>query len=179
MDLHNFPFDMQSISPEWVTISHWRQHDQSRYGSLPQGQSYSLAPVDRADEGNPLLMFFGGAISEWRLEACSSKLAVMKNPAGFTLTVLSVQFHISRRYSYYLTKVVTPLIVITLANHLIHFIEPHLLADRLANTFTMFIAAYALLYVVGEHVSRMPWRTALPCNIRPSRKSCASLPSRH
>ena len=141
MDLHSFPFDLQDIAPEWVSISHWRQLDGQRYGSLPRGQSYKLEPVDRVNEGNPLLMFFAGAISEWRLEACSTRLSSALNPAGFTITSLAVKFHLSRKYNYYLVKVFTPLIILTLATHLVHLIEPHLLADRIANTFTMFIAA--------------------------------------
>lgn len=161
MDLHRFPFDIQAISPEWVTISHWRQHDGTRYGSLPQGQSYTLHPVERPDEGNPLLMFFGGGISEWRLEACSTRTSTMKNPAGFTLTVLAVKFHISRKYSYYIAKVIVPLVVLTVTTHLVHLIEPHLLADRIANTFTMFLAAFALLYVVGEHVPHVDFLTTI------------------
>ena len=64
-------------------------------------------------------------------------------PVCSRAAALTVKFHISRRYAYYLTKIVFPLVVIVVANHLIHFIEPHLLADRIANTFTMFIAACA------------------------------------
>ena len=161
MELRTFPFDMQSIAPEWVSISHWRQLDQNRYGSLPHGQSYRLAPVDRAGEGNPLLMFFAGDIPEWRLEACSTRLTTALNPAGFTITALTVQFSISRRYAYYITKVIAPLVILTLANSLVHFIEPHLLADRIANIFTMFLAAYALLYVVGEHVPHVAFLTTI------------------
>lgn len=160
MELHHFPFDHQVIAPEWVSISHWRQFDQARYGSLPRGQSYRLEPVERANEGKLLLMFFGGKICEWRLEACAASLATAVNPAGFTITTLRVQFHISRRYAYYITKVMVPLTVLNSANMLIHFIEPHLLADRIANIFTMFLAAYALLYVVGEHVPHVDVRTA-------------------
>ena len=160
-DLRQFPFDIQSISPEWVTISHWRQHDGTRYGSLPQGQSYRLQPVERKDEGNPLLMFFGGGISEWRLEACSTRMTTAKNPAGFTLTVLAVKFHISRKYSYYITKVIVPLVVLAVTTHLVILIEPHLLADRVANVFTMFLAAFALLYVVGEHVPHVDFLTTI------------------
>ena len=160
MDLHCFPFDVQVISPEWVSISHWRQLDGSRYGSRPQGQSYSLQPVvDGGMEGDVLQMFFGGAIPEWRLEAGSSRMATAVNTAGFTAQTLTVRFYLSRRYAYYITKVITPLAVLAITNFLVFFIEPHLLADRIANTFTMFLAAYALLYVVGEHVPHVDFLT--------------------
>ena len=152
MDLHRFPFDMQAIAPEWVSISHWRQLDGTRYGSRPKGVTYKLQQVQRPDEGVPMLMFFGGSVAEWRLEACAMNLTTAVNPAGFTLTKLQCKFVASRMYQYYLTKVVVPLACLVVATHLVFFIEPHLLADRLGHVFTMFLAAVGLLYVASEHV---------------------------
>ena len=49
MDLHKFPFDIQKLTPEFVSISHWMQYDETRASSLPHGQSYALRPVSRPD----------------------------------------------------------------------------------------------------------------------------------
>ena len=45
-----------------VSISHWRQLDGSRFGSLPHGQSYKLVPIHRKNEGAFLMMFFQGKV---------------------------------------------------------------------------------------------------------------------
>ena len=51
MNLRRFPFDNQTLSCEYVTISHWRQLDSARHGSIPRGQTYFLKPVERSNEG--------------------------------------------------------------------------------------------------------------------------------
>lgn len=79
MDLRNFPFDNQVLSPEWVSISHWKQFDGARFGSLPKGQSYRLRPVSRPDEGKVLMMFFNGRIPEWELHSYTTKVSQMKS----------------------------------------------------------------------------------------------------
>ena len=161
MNLVNFPFDVQRLQPEWVSISHWRQLDGGRFGSLPHGQSYQLVPIRRKNEGAFLMMFFSGQINEWLLHSYTTSVSSSKNPAGFTLTLVSVQFHLVRRYQYYLTKIVVPLCFLAVCSHLIHFLPCAELGDRLANTFTMFLAAFALLYVVGETVPRVDFLTTI------------------
>lgn len=161
MNLLTFPFDVQHLSPEWVSISHWRQLDGGRFGSLPLGQSYQLVPIRRKNEGAFLMMFFSGQINEWELHSYTTGVSSSKNPAGFTLTLVSVQFNIVRRYPYYLSKIVVPLCFLAVCSHLIHFLPCSELGDRLANTFTMFLAAFALLYVVGETVPRVDFLTTI------------------
>lgn len=80
----------------------------------------------------------------------SSSVSSTVNPAGFTLQSVKVKYQLVRDYRHYLTKIVTPLSVLTINAHLIHFLPVSSLADRMANTFTMFLAAFALLYVVGD-----------------------------
>ena len=155
MDLRNFPFDIQTLAPEWVSISHWRQLDGSRGGSLPMGQSYHLRPVWRETEGEPVTMFFTGHIAEWELHSYTIKVNSKKHPAGFTISSISLQFIISRSYSYYLARIVAPLTVLTIAAHLNHGLPPDQLSSRLANVHTAFIASFALLFVVAEQVPRV------------------------
>ena len=155
MDLQNFPFDIQTLAPEWVSISHWRQLDGSRAGSLPQGQSYHLVPVWREGEGQPVTMFFTGTITEWALHSYTIEVTSKKHGAGFTISAISVQFTLSRDHTFYLSRIVAPLTVLTIAAHLNHGLPPEELASRLANVHTAFIAAFALLFVVAEQVPRV------------------------
>jgi len=161
MDLRLFPFDVQCLTPEFVSISHWRQLDLQRGGSLSRGQSYRLIPLRRKSEGEFIMMFWNGAINEWDLHSYSTQVLQKPSPAGFTMTLVQVRFHIIRAYTYYLVKTVVPLIVLTVASHLVILIPPSDIADRLACAFTIFVANFALLYVVGEHVPRVDFLTKI------------------
>ena len=65
MDLRRFPFDWQVLCPTLVTISHWRQLNLARGGSIPHGMTYKLVPLRRKDEGVFMMLFFSGKISEY------------------------------------------------------------------------------------------------------------------
>jgi hypothetical protein len=56
------PHAMGCLYATQVSISHWRQLDGSRFGSLPHGQSYELVPIHRKNEGAFLMMFFQGKV---------------------------------------------------------------------------------------------------------------------
>ena len=161
MDLRRFPFDWQGLCPTLVTISHWRQLNLARGGSIPHGMTYKLVPLRRKDEGVFMMLFFSGKISEWLLHSYRPKMIVAKNPAGFTITKVMLSFNIARKSEFYLAKATAPLAVLTTAGHFVHFLPTTELADRLNGAFTMFLAAFALLYVVGDHVPRVDFLTTI------------------
>ena len=161
MDLRRFPFDWQVLCPTLVTISHWRQLNLARGGSIPHGMTYKLVPLRRKDEGVFMMLFFSGKISEWLLHSYRPKMIVAKNPAGFTITKVMLSFNIARKSEFYLAKTTAPLAVLTTAGHFVHFLPTTELADRLNGAFTMFLAAFALLYVVGDHVPRVDFLTTI------------------
>ena len=161
MDLRRFPFDWQVLCPTLVTISHWRQLDCARGGSISQGMTYKLVPLRRKDEGVFMWFFCSGTISEWLLHSYRPKMIVAKNPAGFTITKVMLSFNIARKSEFYLAKTTAPLAVLTTAGHFVHFLPTTELADRLNGAFTMFLAAIALLYVVGDHVPRVDFLTTI------------------
>ena len=161
MDLRRFPFDWQVLCPTLVTISHWRQLNLARGGSIPHGMTYKLVPLRRKDEGVFMMLFFSGKISEWLLHSYRPKMIVAKNPAGFTITKVMLSFNIARKSEFYLAKATAPLAVLTTAGHFVHFLPTTELADRLNGAFTMFLAAFALLYVVGDHVPRVDFLTTI------------------
>ena len=122
---------------------------------------YKLVPLRRKDEGVFMWFFFSGTISEWLLHSYRPKMSVAKNPAGFTITKVMLSFNIARKSEFYLAKVTAPLAVLTTAGHFVHFLPTTELADRLNGAFTMFLAAIALLYVVGDHVPRVDFLTTI------------------
>ena len=161
MDLRRFPFDWQVLCPTLVTISHWRQLNLARGGSIPHDMTYKLVPLRRKDEGVFMMLFFSGKISEWLLHSYRPKMIQAKNPAGFTITKVMLSFNIARKSEFYLAKTTAPLAVLTTAGHFVHFLPTTELADRLNGAFTMFLAAFALLYVVGDHVPRVDFLTTI------------------
>ena len=160
MDLRRFPFDWQVLCPTLVTISHWRQLDCARGGSVPH-PTYRLVPLRRKDEGVFMWFFCSPTISEWLLHSYRPKMIVAKNPNGFTITKVMLSFNIARKSEFYLAKVTAPLAVLTTAGHFVHFLPTTELADRLDGAFTMFLAAIALLYVVGDLVPRVDFLTTI------------------
>ena len=122
---------------------------------------YKLVPLRRKDEGVFMWFFFSGTISEWLLHSYRPKMIVAKNPNGFTITKVMLSFNIARKSEFYLAKVTAPLAVLTTAGHFVHFLPTTELADRLNGAFTMFLAAIALLYVVGDLVPRVDFLTTI------------------
>ena len=109
----------------------------------------------------PTLSLSRYQINEWWLFSYSTSVSSTVNPAGFTLTQVGVKFNLVCEYQHYLTKIVTPLSVLAINAHLIHFLPVTSLTDRMANTFTMFLAAFALLYVVGDTVPPLDCLTTI------------------
>ena len=120
----------------------------------------------------PTLSLSRYQINEWRLFSYSTSVSSTVNPAGFTLTQVGVKFNLAREYQHYLTKIVTPLSVLAINAHLIHFLPVTSLTDRMANTFTMFLAAFALLYVVGDTVPPLDCLTNIDRIIFQRSSSC-------
>ena len=106
MELKAFPFDVQQLRIQLETISHWRQLDGTRRGSLPRGYSYIVQPVSRAEEGQLLWLHWDGTIFEWLFHSYSMQLSRSINPAGFTATRFELTLHVYRKFEHYLYKVV-------------------------------------------------------------------------
>lgn len=104
MDLSAFPFDTQSVRPELVSISHWSQCAGPRFGSLAHGQSYTLHPVSRANEGRLIWMMWDGRMPEWELHSYAIQTACSHHLAGFVLMLLCLDLYVTRKHGFYFEK---------------------------------------------------------------------------
>lgn len=150
MDLSNFPFDIQTIRAELVSISHWSQCDCARKGSLAQGQSYALRPVTRPGEGQLMWMMWDGHITEWLLHSWTIEKTTSKHVAGFVMSLLNVELHIHRQYRFYYSKVLLPLVMLTGGAFMVQLLPASALPERLELVFTMFLTAFALQYAACD-----------------------------
>ena len=73
--------------------------------------------------------------------------------------IIQIKLNMKRKIGFYLCKVVLPLILITCLNFMGFFLEEF--PDRLANNVSLFLAAQALLYVVGSELPRGTFNTAI------------------
>lgn len=161
MDLSAFPFDTQSVRPELVSISHWSQCAGPRFGSLAHGQSYTLHPVSRANEGRLIWMMWDGRMPEWELHSYAIQTVCSHHLAGFVLMLLCLDLYVTRKHGFYFEKVLLPLIALTYGSFLLHLVPPQDIQDRMNGMFTLFLAAFALLYVITDHLPRLDFLTAI------------------
>jgi uncharacterized Tic20 family protein len=159
MNLRDFPFDIQTLTVDIATISHWSLRDRSDHGSLPKGQSYSLTPVTAPGEGDFMVILWDGSVPEWKLHGHSvSVKAVVNEAAGFTATKIALSFHASRKALPYVTSIMGPLFMLALTSFALQFVPVETsesLAGRISASFTMFLAAFALIYVCANDTPKI------------------------
>lgn len=162
MLLKCFPFDVQTVGPHFLTISHWRSLDLAHMGSSPGQQLYTIAPVTKENEG-VFFRFFSTEITEFSLLASE---ACLEEPpgdsAGFKVTHLKINFTIKRSSRYYVLKAIVPIYLLTSISFLTFATEVEEgLSTRLGLAFTMLLAAIALQTVVADTVPRIDFLTVI------------------
>jgi hypothetical protein len=162
MDLRSFPFDMDTIEVKFVTLSNWLTLDGERYGTLPKGKSYQLRQVQESGEGHWLNFRWSGQINEWALHGVSTVIKELPPDAtGNEFTAVNVNFHVTRKSAYYFWKALLPLYLLTiLSMSTFHFATDNL-DSRVATVSTYFLAAFAMLYVVGATLPKTDFLTKI------------------
>ena len=163
MDLRNFPFDLDGIKLRFLSASDWESLDGSRKGNSAKGKSYQLRRICAEGEGTFLHLMWSGRIAEWQLHGISSKIVeheVVRSGCA-EVTDIQLSFHVSRKSGYYFWKALVPLYLLTtLSMGTFHF-ETENLPDRYSTVSTFFLAAFAMLYVVGEALPRTDFLTKI------------------
>eukprot|EP01052_Picozoa_sp_SAG31_P004191 SAG31_NODE_172_length_21357_cov_7.616021_3_plen_295_part_00 len=156
MDLRKFPFDVDALAIRFSTWSHWISLDGQATGFTScEPRTYRVQKVSRRGEGGFLDMRFTGDIPEFTLLGISSIIDEKeKNELGGEVTLVDVAFHLSRKSAFYFWKCLVPLYMLTALSFTIYFLDSNNLEGRLGNTATFFLAAFALLYVVGESLPK-------------------------
>ena len=163
MKLKSYPFDCQTFTVDLSSISHWSLRDRSDHGSLPKGRTYSLAPVSLPGEGDFMTFFWPGEIPEWRLNGYSVEaLAIENKAAGFEMTKIKLNFSVERKATPYMVTIMIPLFVLSISSYALQFIPidgTEALSARITGSFTLFIAAFGLLFVTTADTPKVSFVT--------------------
>lgn len=168
MDLRNFPFDMDQIDLQFCTLSNWTSFDGERCGQARPhaGRAYRLRQIQRNGEGKWLKMYWSGHIAEWKLHGVST--AITEQPvsaSGFEETTMQLGFHVTRKSGYYFWKALLPLYLLTALSMGTFQFDTDNLSDRYNTVMATFLAAFAMLYVVGATLPKTDFLTKIDCVI--------------
>lgn len=161
-ELRAFPFDLDQVPLVFGTWSSWKSLNGERSGTAPKGKTYRLRQVSNPLEGDWLSIGWSGQIAEWEMHGISSNVAEAPPAgAGYELTTVSINFHVSRKSGYYFWKAMLPLYLLTgLSMTTFHF-QTDDLASRSDTVSTYFLAAFAMLYVVGDALPKTDFLTKI------------------
>jgi hypothetical protein len=162
MDLRSFPFDMDRIEMRFFTSSNYITYDGERGGNVPKGRSYRLRQIQDASEGKWLAVKWSGLIGEWTLHGISSKIQESATGDGtFDYTNIPISFHVTRNSGFYFWKALLPLYLLTALSMTTFQFETDNLEARLSQVMTAFLAAFAMLYVVGAALPKTDFLTKI------------------
>jgi hypothetical protein len=162
MDLHNFPWDVNSIVLDFHTNSTYLSFDGNWTGSSTGGRTYRLRQTCMHGEGDWLTLGWSGDITEWELHGVSTKIDELPpSHSGLESTTVVVCFHVSRRWAYYFWKVLVPLYLLTGLSMSTFEFEVDNVSDRTSTISTYFVAAFAVLYVVSVALPKTNFLTKI------------------
>jgi hypothetical protein len=129
---------------------------------MAKGRSYRVRPVEVPGEGTRLNLNWSGKIGEWTLHGVSTKIEEEPpNAAGFEQTTISLSFHVTRTSASYFWKALLPLYLLTaLSMSSVHF-DTDNRDSRVGTVSTYFLAAFAMLYVVGAALPKTDFLTKI------------------
>jgi len=160
-NLKDFPMDVNSIRLTFRTASHWATRDGKR-GSMARGRSYRLVPVSAEGEGSLFRVLWGGVLQELTFLGVSMELAELPpSKSGQDATSLYVRFHVARNVSYYAWKVILPVHLLMVLTLCVFALKVEQFAERLSSVITLFLASFAMLYVVEQHLPKTSFLTAI------------------
>lgn len=160
MDLRAFPFDSDTIELHFRTYSSWSSYHE-RSGSSPatdeKPKTYRLRWASNFNNGKPVFVL-NAAVAEWNLLGLSTKLT--NNPTKLKGEV-TMHVHINRKAAFYFWKALLPIyLLIMLSMTSFHF-ETDNLEARSSTVSTYFLAAFAMLYVVGSSLPKTDFLTKI------------------
>eukprot|EP01050_Picozoa_sp_SAG11_P004525 SAG11_NODE_291_length_11180_cov_102.040155_16_plen_398_part_00 len=162
MDLRDFPFDMDRIEMKFFTCSDWLTYNGERGGNIStKGRSYRLRQVQKPGEGK-WLQSLSFQIGEWELHGISTKIyEAPTHETGFEDTFVPISCHVTRKSGYYFWKCLMPIHLLTVLSMSTFHFETDNLSDRVSTVTTIFLAAFAMLYVVGAALPKTDFLTKI------------------
>jgi hypothetical protein len=162
MDLNDFPFDTDKIKVAFYTASHWQGHPSGE--PIARGSStsraYALRPVEEG-KGEWVGGWWNGRLAEFECVGISTTIEEVPQTSvsGVERTNISLSFCIRRKATYYFWKVLMPLFLLTALSSSTFGFAVDDFAGRSGNVATYFLAAFAMLYVVGEALPKTDFLT--------------------
>lgn len=161
MLLNDFPLDVNEINLTFRTASHWTSLD-GRSGSKAKGKAYSLVPVSAPGEGKLFRLLWGGDLQELSLLGVS--LSIVDNPPSASwqeVTTMTLRFHVARNVEFYFWKVLLPVYLFMIFTLCVFALGVKDYSDRLSDVLTLFMASFAMLYVVQQHLPKTNFLTCI------------------
>eukprot|EP00039_Didymoeca_costata_P025946 m.14580 g.14580 ORF g.14580 m.14580 type:complete len:377 (-) comp5145_c0_seq1:246-1376(-) len=161
MPLKDFPFDTISVMAHFDSTSTFISWDWTEKGQS-KVPTYKLRRVREEGEGISLAMRWPGNVTEWQLHGIEVEVIEKPpNAQGEIHISCDLLFHLSRKASYYFWKALMPLYLLTILSLSTFYFEVDNLSDRISTVSTFFLAAFAMLYVVGESLPKTDFLTSI------------------
>lgn len=161
MELQDFPLDLDDIGIELLTGCLYRSLDgTTTMGEERHGKQYSVQMISRPGEGDFISAKWSGRIAEWTLHGVSCSIETLPpDQNGQEEIEVKLRYHVSRRASFYFWKALLPLYLLTVLSFSSFEFDVLDLSSRNDTTSTYFLAAFAMLYVVGEALPKTDFLT--------------------
>ena len=165
-NLRDFPFDRQSIRVTLRTNSSFQSKDQNTIGSLEQGRDYYVRWIDprgTAIDDFPLRVKRSAfkTCGDWAFTAAEWKLENDWKTDSVQNSSLVVDLHISRNYTFYIYKLLIPLMGLTILSMTTLYLPvsgPEAsISDRLNSVATWYLASFGLLYITSEYMPEVEY----------------------
>mmetsp|Transcript_42702 Transcript_42702/g.109304 ORF Transcript_42702/g.109304 Transcript_42702/m.109304 type:complete len:492 (-) Transcript_42702:1095-2570(-) len=163
MDLRAFPFDVDDIEV-WV---HQSEHsNREEYVLRPLGGGWngyrSRSDEETAKLESTSVQFFFDVfkeLDEWLVHGFSTEAFENVGGNGMEYSWYKVHVHVTRRWAFYVWKIILPLFICTIFCMSSFLFEVSELEARNSTSVTMFLATAALLYVVASLLPKTSFLT--------------------
>ena len=140
LELEDFPFDRQRLEITLVEV---------RYGSVKV--RYKVNPVSGI--GHSLL------IPDWKVLGWGFEPAVVKLNDSLQQNALVFHLDVKRYYSFFILKVIFPLMLIVAMSWLVFWIDPSMAASQISVSVTAMLTMIAYRFAIGGMVPKLPFMT--------------------
>eukprot|EP01043_Picozoa_sp_COSAG02_P009780 COSAG02_NODE_335_length_24359_cov_282.817354_17_plen_461_part_00 len=168
-NIREFPFDLHEVNLKWLSLSTWQTLDMQKSGFRISGSAYRLRYIVKhpvADgsmlrpwklgwrtpwpDGKVLTLLWDGLLAEWQCLGISREIFIFpKLKHAAERITFDLTFHLVREPGYYLSKVLVPIILLTVLSFGMFFFPVEDFHTRLSFTMSCFLSTFAMLYVVG------------------------------
>ena len=152
MSLREFPLDTETSEVSLSSNSRWSTLNFALGGEIPAGELYMLHRVEDPSEGHfHVLAVHPSMLKEWVLCGYSHSVVRAHTQASSQVkTVILLRYHLARMPAFYVFKVLVPLYMLAIFGFRTFFYDVADVENRDANTTTMFLSSFAVLYVVSD-----------------------------